>query len=586
MVGMIMAACALPLCAVFARAADQSQNFEIDVLADETNQWTGQRNTVWNSWGSHPAHGFAFLRDPDKWMGLRWQPNQVMNVRIMGGMRDPSLHHWMLGVKNGEPVCDFTGLIEILSAELDHGLKPCIVLDEVPWALAVRTAPGRPSAKTMKYWHDNYGNFGPPRDYDLWKKYIRQFLNACVDAFGHEEVSRWQYRVTTEPDNPKHWGGTWEEYIIHYDHTVDAVTDVVPNAWVGPGNFIGEWLADESHKRHGRVREFVEHCVSGTNHATGRKGARMTFLAFSAYTRLANPEPTAAAFPHEIAFRRAREILDEYPQLNKYLDNDAAPDWFAIEVHEYGDLTSLAGKEWLWMTEWMAGLHAHVLDLAYNDYGVLKTCFWFQSQWYNQFYPYVRVSQLLSEMEGGTLVKVDRKTASSSPKVKHGAIAAWKDGSLYVMVYNFNWDPLHQGTLRGKRNHTIDNTITLNITGKSISDHANWSLHHTIINEQSGNACWYYQLKQDLDAHPDLKAQKGNFYQRLPWEGWKGPAEEIIFSRHAYADNGLYEKYRKLSQIGVVGTGVPVKTVDGKITTTSKPFTQSGVQLLKFTPVH
>jgi hypothetical protein len=567
------------------RTADQSQNFKIDVFADHTDQWTGQRNTVWNSWYSHQAHGFAFLRDPDAWMAERWKPGELKNVRIMGGHKDPTRHHWMLNAKDGESVCDFNGLIEILGAERAQGLKPGIVLDQVPWEVAVRVAQGPPSAETMKYWNPKYGNDGPPADYALWKKYVRQFLKACIDAFGYEEVSRWQYRVATEPDNNRHWGGTWEEYIVHYDHTVQAVTEVIPNAWIGPGNFIASWLASGGNEHQlGTVKDFVQHCARGKNHATGEVGTRMTFLAFSVYSNSTGPEPNENTFGHEQAFKKARKILDSYPELNAYLDNDAMPEWFAIEVHEYGDLPSLGG-EYLWMTEWMAGYHAHVLDLAYNAYGVTKTSFWFQNQGYGQWYPYIRVSQMLAEMESGTLVEVRKNTVSESEKVKYGAISAWKDGSLYVMIYNFNWDPLHQGTLRGKRTHTIDNTITLNISGKSIAAHPEWTLDHKIINEKSGNACWYYDLKAELDMHPDLDVRDGSYHVRMPRQRWKRPVEEITFSRGVYRDNGLHDRYEKLSQVGIVGTDIPVSHSGGKITFTSKPFTQSGVQLLKFTPV-
>ena len=331
------------------------------------------------------------------------------------------------------------------------------------------------------------------------------------------------------------------------------------------------------------MRDFISHCAEGINYATGEKGTRVTFLAFSAYATSGSPKPDKRSFGHDIAFRKARKILDEYPELNAYLDNDAMPGWFAIEAHEYGDLSSLRG-EWLWMTEWMAGYHAYMMDLAYNSYGVHKTSFWFQSQYYNQMYPYVRVSQMLDEMKGGTLVEVKKNTTSESTKVKYGAISAWKDGSLYVLTYNFNWDPLHQGTLRGKRTHTIDNTITLNISGKSISAHPRWTLDHKIVNEKSGNASWYYDLKAELDAHPDLEAEEGNYYVRIPKQGWKGPVEDIMFSQEAYADNGIYEKYKEFSEIGIVGTDIPVKCSGGKITYTSENFTQSGVQLLKFTP--
>lgn len=478
------------LCAPSSRAADQSQDFRIDVLADETSQWEGERNRLWNSWDSFPAHGHQFTRRAKK-RGPKgseyWKPAKVMNCRILGGMKDPRRHRWLLGVKIGEPICDFTGLIEILKRERAEGLTPGIILDNVPWALGHRKAPGPPSEKTMKYWA-KYGHSGPPVDFDVYKKYIRKFLMACIKAFGRKEVSSWQFRVGTEPDHDR-ISVDWEGYVKHYDHTVQVVTEIIPNVWIGPGNLIASW--QDKHKAGYKLEAFLKHCAEGKNHATGKTGTRMNVLAFSAYTTSHSPGPTTLSLPHEFAFRKGRTLLEKYSVLDKYRDNDAIPDWFTIEAHEYGDLSSLLpGKEWLWMTEWMAGLHAYTMDMAYNEYGVRRTCFWSQKG-YGQFYPYVRVIQLLAEMEGGVLVKVRKRTKSQSDKVKHGAISVWKDGSLYVLVYNFNWDPLRTGpgSLK-RRTHSINNTITLTVSGRSISRHRKWKLDHKIINEQSGNGSW------------------------------------------------------------------------------------------------
>tara|TARA_B100000809_G_C15140818_1_gene533257 strand:- start:486 stop:3782 length:3297 start_codon:yes stop_codon:yes gene_type:complete len=581
-------------------SGNQSQNFEIDVFADSTNQWTGKRNTIWNSWKSTNGHGFSFVKNPKKVTNSKFQLSEMKNVRIMGGYKQADKHHWLKEVKNGEPICDFTGLIEILQSELDHGVRPAIVLDQVPWALAhwkdgYAYGKDKPSPETVKYWWKNYGYCGPAKDFLVWQKYVNKFVQACVDAFGKEEVTKWMFRVGTEPNNGNHWLATWEEYQMHYDYTVDSVLDVIPNAYIGPGNFIGMWLATKeagsskdiwNGRKLGSVEEFLEHCANGTNYATGEVGTRITYLAFTAYTNLATANPTANALPFESCFSKARQLLDgKYKSLRKYTtDNDVIPKWFAIDVHEYGDLPSLVDAEWLWQTEWMAGMHAYVMDLAYNQYGVYKTSFWFQKG-FGQFYPIARVCEMLHEMEGGTLVAVKKNTKAESEKLKHGALSAWKDGSLYVMIYNYNWDPLHQGTLKGKRDHSIDNTITLNIAGENIAKHKKWSLDHTIINEQSGNASWYYDLKEELDTHPDLTVKEGRFHARNAKEGWEGPVDKIIMSQKKYRKNGLYQKYEQLSKIGVVGKNLPVTITDGKVVYKSQPFTQSGVQLLKFTPV-
>jgi xylan 1,4-beta-xylosidase len=566
-------------------AADQSQDFKIHVLTDEANQWQGERNKLWNSWYAFPLHGSIFLehvKEGTPSWDRRWEAKQLMNVRILGGHMNPHAHRWLLDIKEGDPVCDFTGLIEILKAEKAAGLTPGIVLDNVPWEMGIRKAEGFPSEETMVHWA-KYGHNGPPINFDVWKKYIRKFLAACIQEFGRDEVASWQFRVGTEVDNDRA-SLDWEGYIKHYDHTVAAVTETIPNVWIGPGNFIASRL--DEHESNYKLEDFLKHCAEGKNHATGKIGTRMNYLPFSIYTSSYSPSPTSHSLPHEFALAKATTLLAKYKVLERYRDNDAIPDWFAIEAHEYGDLSSLPeGREWLWMTEWMAGLHAYTMDLAYNQYGISKTCFWFQRKHYNLWYPYIRVNQMLAEMEGGTLLKVEKKTPSESEKLKYGAISVWKDGSLYVMIYNFNWDPLHAGPgpLR-KRTHSIDNTISLEISGKRIAATPRWSLDHTIINEKSGNGSWFYAVKEDLDKHPALKRKTEEYYPRIPQDAWEGPVEDILFSQGEFSDNGLYQKYLKLSKPGVVGKGLPLKRIDGKITVTSEPFTQSGVQLLKFSP--
>jgi hypothetical protein len=157
------------------------------------------------------------------------------------------------------------------------------------------------------------------------------------------------------------------------------------------------------------------------------------------------------------------------------------------------------------------------------------------------------------------------------------AAALLLEGSALIITKS---EPVHQGTLRGNRTHTIDNTST----GNNIAAHERWTLDHKIINEQSGNGSWYYDLKKELDAHSDLQAEEGNFHVRIPKQHWKGPVQDIMLSERAYADNGVYERIKQLSQIGVAGKGIPVETTGGTITYTGERFTQTGIQLLKFTP--
>ena len=158
---------------------------------------------------------------------------QVNCVRLLGGRHD-GRNAWFQGVDEyGNVECDFTGMIQYLRGIQDAGYTPRIVLDNIPAAMS---EPGELA---------KYGNTRPAKDLKVWHEYVRQVLQAMIDAFGVETVSRWRIRVGTEPDlNPGHWQGTKGEYLQHYDCTVDAVCSILPDAEIGPGNILNPAHAD------------------------------------------------------------------------------------------------------------------------------------------------------------------------------------------------------------------------------------------------------------------------------------------------------------------------------------------------------
>ena len=100
-----------------------------------------------------------------------------------------------------------------------------------------------------------------------------QWVGHCVEKFGRQEVEQWYWETWNEA-NTGYWRGTPEEFYKLHDYAVDAVRRALPTARVGGPDAAGgggQWL-----------RNFLEHCLHGTNYATGKIGTPLDFVAFHA----------------------------------------------------------------------------------------------------------------------------------------------------------------------------------------------------------------------------------------------------------------------------------------------------------------
>jgi xylan 1,4-beta-xylosidase len=87
-------------------------------------------------------------------------------------------------------------------------------------------------------------------------------------------VEKWYWEVWNEANGPAYWHASPEEFYKLHDFAVDAVRRALPTARVG-----GPDVAGSGGKF---MEDFLAHCVSGTNYATGQKGTPTDFLSFHA----------------------------------------------------------------------------------------------------------------------------------------------------------------------------------------------------------------------------------------------------------------------------------------------------------------
>jgi xylan 1,4-beta-xylosidase len=180
--------------------------------------------------------------------------------------------------EQGRPVYDWTILDRIFDSYRERGVRPYVQIGFMPKALSTQ-----PDPYENRYFRGDWdakdfrtGWAYPPKDYDKWRELVRRWAEHCAQRYGEAEAESWVWEVWNEPNG--YWNGTREEFFKLYDYAVDGVRRALPGAKVagphtagGPG---GTWLKD-----------FLEHCRSGANAATGGTGAPLDIIAFHAKGR-------------------------------------------------------------------------------------------------------------------------------------------------------------------------------------------------------------------------------------------------------------------------------------------------------------
>lgn len=427
---------------------------------------------LYNFWNVFPVTVQAPFKDPERYAELHklYPYAKYINcVRFLGG-KNLQKDDYFRGIDaNGQAICDFTEGLALLRGIRAAGFTPWIVLDNIPAAMSDNPV------KNM------YGNTAPPRDFKIWSSYVQQLVQALIDEFGEEEVGRWRFRVGTEPDlKPGHWSGTKEEYFAHYDHTVAAVMRVLPDAEIGPGNII-----DPGKKRKWKSwgRDIIDHCATGTNHATGKIGTPMRFFGSSYYTAIPD---TDERFETTIALMRER--LAQYPQFADV----------PVEVHEFGILSE-NGK---WIvgdgTEFGGSWMAHIANKIYT-LGVPRVYQWhWNTTKSNMTIPLTHVMGMLDEMTGGQRLATEKTGGSETDDI--GCIAVRKDGAIHLLAYRH----------RAVRSNGAPRPVHLVVAGSLLGDRQ-WKIADGSIIDAK-HAGFTHQLKADLDKERTRAGADANPY--------------------------------------------------------------------------
>ena len=264
------------LLATTAALSAQTSPISIQVHADRT---TGQFPPSWNFFGydepnyTYAPNGQKLLREI---AGLSPTPAYIRVHNILttgdgvGSLKWGSTNAYTEDV-NGKPIYDWKIIDRIFDTFHHSGMKPLVEIGFMPEALSTHPEPyrhGFPDGSIFTGWAY------PPKDYAKWEELVFQFAEHLRERYGDAEVKTWLWEVWNEPDID-YWKGTREEFFKLYDYSVHAVLRAIPGARVGGPDATG--ISERSAQF---LTEFLQHCDTGRNHATGKQGAPLEFISY------------------------------------------------------------------------------------------------------------------------------------------------------------------------------------------------------------------------------------------------------------------------------------------------------------------
>ena len=390
----------------------------------------------------------------------------------------------------GNPVYNWTILDRIFDTYLEHGVRPYVEIGFMPRELSLKPEPYQHQWTPQARYEQIFTGWAyPPKDYAKWAELVFQWTRHCLEKYGRAEVETWCWQVWNEP-NIGYWRGKPAEFLKLHDYAIDAVRRALPTARVGGADTAGSG---------GKfTRDFLEHCLRGTNYATGKIGTPLDFISFHAKGA---PVTTNGHVRMGIAnqlrtIEDGFRIITSYPELKQkpIVIGESDPEGCAACQGP-----SLAYRNGTMYSSYTAASFAREHELA-EKYGValegaLTWAFEFEDQPYFAGFrslasngidkPVLNVFRMFSKMSGQRLAVQSDQAVPLDAMLKNGvraqpdvaALASLDQNKLCVLVWHYADDDVPGPEAE----------IELALTGLPLAN-GEASLEHFRIDETHSNA--------------------------------------------------------------------------------------------------
>jgi xylan 1,4-beta-xylosidase len=262
-------------------APPQGAAFPVEMRVDAGGT-TGALKPIWRFFGADEPN-YAYMKDGQKLIAEEGAlaPGRVYfraHNLLTSGDGTPALKWGSTNAyredPQGNPIYDWTIVDRIFDTYLKRGVKPYVQIGFMPKDLSIKPEPYQHSwTPTARYEQIYTGWAYPPKDFKKWGDLAYAWAKHSVEKYGRAEVEQWYWEVWNEA-NIGYWRGTPDEFRKLHDFAIDGVRRALPTARVGGADTAGSGGQFS--------RDFFEHALRGTNHATGRIGTPLDFVSFHA----------------------------------------------------------------------------------------------------------------------------------------------------------------------------------------------------------------------------------------------------------------------------------------------------------------
>jgi len=309
----------IALCSLLSVNAQELKDNKASIVIDLNNEIAPMK-PVW-AWFGYDEPNYTYMKDGKKLLSeiaeLSPVPVYVRTHSLLVSGDGKAALKW--GSTNaytedtdGNPVYNWKIVDSIFDTYIKRGMKPLAQIGFMPKDLSTHPEPYRHYWKPGDPYSDIITGWAyPPKDYDKWRNLVYEWVKHSVERYGKEEVESWYWEVWNEP-NGFYWKASQEEFFKLYDYAADGVKKALPTAKIGGPNVAAtswnvaqEWL-----------NNFIRHCISGTNYATGERGAPLDAILFHAKgsPKLIDGKVTMNMSPQLRDINTGFKIATSYPE--------------------------------------------------------------------------------------------------------------------------------------------------------------------------------------------------------------------------------------------------------------------------------
>jgi xylan 1,4-beta-xylosidase len=506
-----------------APAVWQNERVSIHINAVGAN---GPMSPVW-AWFGYDEPNYTYMKDGRKLLSelaaLSPVPVYVRAHNLLtSGDGTPALKWGSTNAytedEAGRPRYDWTIVDRILDAYVQRKMKPFVEIGFMPEALSSHPAPYKHDwAPGADYNRIYTGWTYPPKDYDKWRELVFQLGRHVLQRYGQREVDTWIWEVWNEPDIG-YWHGTPLEFQKLYDYAADGLKRALPRAAIGGPEVTGPNGA----RTQQILRDFLEHCLRGTNFATGKVGSPLDYITFHAKgaPRVVDGHVRMGISNQLRAIDNGFRIVTSFPELKDtpIILGESDPEGCA--ACSVATNPENAYRNGTMYSSYTAAQIARTYELADRYHVTLRGTVTWAFEFENQPYfagfrdlatngldkPVLNVFRMLGQM-AGERVPVESSSAATLDAIRDSgvrerpdihALAARTDRSISVLVWNYHDDDLDAAPAE----------IEIVISGARDGDA---TLSHTRVDRDHSNA--YEAWKKMGSPQAPTKAQYAQLEQ-------------------------------------------------------------------------